>query len=841
MNKIKTHISIMITIVLTVSLLVCLPVCAADSESDIALTLAKGLELIGDEYAPEAEVTVGELAEVVNKLSDGTNLDRNYFEEYRYSKTASFAETVEIFLDLTGHRKLVEYKYGTINNKGVLLQAADCDLLDNIDTKGKTVLTQGDMVQLAYNLMYVNVVDTIYHGNEEIELEIGNVSYMEAALDMYELTGIVEKTSYSSINSVDGTNDDYIVINNAKYIAEKGKYEDFVGCEVTAFIKDNGSRQAVIALYNTSDSLIINAVDIYSASKSLISYYNASGRRTNIRLDASADVLYNYSLYDNYTADDLKIDFGRLVLIDNDSDRKYDVVKIEEYDSMYIFSASSESEMFMDKYGSGISLSYLIENDIPIDVKGNLVPASALGTEQMGTFFVDKSGNLTKLFVTDTVEVSGIISSIDPKYNEVYIGDIVYRYNNRIKSRLEAMEDGHTVTVLLDKFGTIAEIELSRDKYSWGYVLGFTEGTGMGNPLLKIYTEDAKFEVFELASKVKFNGETVNASEVIEYNLDSGFWDEIGKKTTIVKYRANSKNQITSLLTPTLTDPGTSGRPYNSEDGLFMYLKNSGNITPRIRLSDETIVFLIPQDMSFEHRFAVGTKTLLSNATEYTTKLYNIDENYYPEVMVARIDNYPWGQVDEWSWNAKIVESVSKVINDRGEESRVIYTRNISDGAKDRLVFNNPEHTSVFGSYIFTPKDIQVGDIVQFAVDAADTAEITDFVVRYTQKGTTPYEHVVGNSWRTSASLNRFYSEGGTFAVGRVVEVIKDGIVINNRPDGDPAWNRTCSYNNATPVWIFEKGIGKLKKASVSDIVAGDEVYNGHSGGKLQGIVIYRD
>ena len=375
--------------------------------------------------------------------------------------------------------------------------------------------------------------------------------------------------------------------------------------------------------------------------------------------------------------------------------------------------------------------------------------------------------------------------------------------------------------------------------------MDFTDGSGLGGPMIKVFTEDGLFEIFELSDKVKFNGNTVSASEVVAYSLDTGFWDEIGKKTTLIKYKANSKKVISELLTPTLTDPGTSGRPYNQEDGLFMYL-SSGNITPKVRLSKETLVFLIPQDMSFEHRFKAGTKALLSNSTEYTTKLYNIDENYYAEVMVARIENYPWNQVDEWSWNAKIVENVGTVINDSGRESRVIYTRALSDGTQDRLVFNNPDLNSTFDAgankTVYTAWDIQPGDIVQFAVDAADTAEITDFAMRHSMFGTKPYEKVVGNSWRTTSSVKRFYSEGGAYAFGKVVEIIKDGVVIYNRPDGDPAWNRTCSYTNATPVWIFDKTRCELKRASISDISpADDEIYNGHSGGKLQAIVIYRD
>ena len=144
---------------------------------------------------------------------------------------------------------------------------------------------------------------------------------------------------------------------------------------VKAVIKKENNRDVVKALYSDSNCLRISARDLNFSdiTKTSVGYYDENGRLKSARLSPSADALYNFSFYRDFTAEDMKIKQGALVLIDNTGDSKYDIVRMEEYRSMQIFSASVSAEKISDSKGNVLSISELIENNYPIIENGKVI------------------------------------------------------------------------------------------------------------------------------------------------------------------------------------------------------------------------------------------------------------------------------------------------------------------------------------------------------------------------------------------------------------------------------------------------------------------------------------
>lgn len=813
-----------------------------DFEMTLAADIAVGMGALKD-YVPTKEMNIGQMVEAIAVIEPSTSIIERYFGKEEYSIPVKRITALAVVLDILGYS--IFFKDGSIDEEDITdIQsiAKKYNISNGVNTDVQGVITMKETAELILNTLEAKAVTPIY-SSSGVETYLSNESYMERVLGMQMIDGIVQSTSYSSIIDEDGTQDGKIIISGVGYNCEIGQYENYIGMRVKALVK-NGSSPMVLALHDNSEKYIeIAAKDLNhdGINKQEISYWSSNNKERKIALDDVVDVLYNYSLFKNYTAEDLKLGQGRLVLIDNDNDSAIDVVKIEEYRSMRVFSVSMDSETIADANGNSISITELIENEYPVFEAGKVILPNNIPLNTIATCFINKKNEAVRIYITDEV-AAGTVNKFKKKDNTITLEGKDFVYDEGIKSKIEKVELGTLITVYLNYFGEIAHFEVTGENYLYGYLISFSEGKNLSNPQIKMFTQTNTVMIYDTKSKIIINGVRMDSKDAFAYNLTTGLWDEAGKISQIVKYKANKNGEIVSINTSTNIDPGDGSRLVKGKDDVLTYYSTPKSFGDDVRLNVNTKVFKIPTDLSFENKFSYGSYTILSSAVDYTAQIYDIDENYYAGVVVVRID--PYGAdadiIDQINSAPYVILTTGQCIADSGDISVFVEARALgsTSNAPIMMVFNRKDvaHGSV------TAEQLRPGDIIMGSSDYTNKKEYSRMLVWYQHGITEPFEAVKG-VWEAVSTVKTFYSDGNTLAAGTIKQIIENGFVINHKPETTADydnWNRVITTTGITPVSIVEDNGNRIYAASISDLSVGDKVFVYYRTGVPKEIVIYR-
>lgn len=809
----------------------------------LAASVALGLGAI-EEYIPEKPITVGEFTQFVDVLSSGYRLSQKYFKESQYENGIKRITAIATMCDVLGYS--IFFSGSDINSANVdevSRVASKYNINKGMGADYQGILTMKEAVELLYNTLTAETFDITYYHNGSIDAKVNRNTYMERILDMHMVSGIVESTSFSSIISEKGTKN-HVVISGTYYLATQGAFEEYIGKNVKALIKyDDRHQGMVLSMFDKSTEILeINARDLSfdDISEDTICYW-VNNKRKNAILSPTADVLYNYSLLMDYTEDDFKINQGRLILIDNNDDGEFEVVKIETYKSMHIYSVSMDSEIITDSFGNNVNISDLIKLNYPVLKDGNLILPENIPTDIIATYYLNKNNQVVRIYLSDEV-AAGTIENIDKNDNIITLEGKDYYYTYEIKDQIEKLEAGQLLTVKLNHYGEVAQFDISYDGYLYGYLISFDESEALSTPKLKIFTQTNEFKIYNTTNNIILNGVRMKAKDAFAYNLTTGLWDEIGKISQIIKYKSNSEGEITDLNTASSQYDGNDNRLLKEKDGTYKYYSIPKTICGDTRLNINTKVFLIPEDLSYEKRFRYGTHAILGNNVSYTAQVYDIDDDRYAGVVLARVSNVGTQQIDEIGGSTYLVHKVGNFIADNGEISTFVLGR-ILGATQETFVnikFNRNDISSTLQSTTISVADLKPGDIIQAASDINNTKEYSTMILRYKRGETIPYE-TPKQKWYQASTVNTFISDGHTYSAGIIKKIVKNGFIVNNKPDTEEFgsdWDRIVTATGITPVYICEQD--RIYKASIGDLQKGDKVFTLFQNALPLEVVVYR-
>ena len=814
-------------------------------KNEFAVEVALGLGAI-NEFDAEKKVTVGEFKNAIDKLQTNDGLAELYFPNSKAdANEIKFVDAAAVMCDILGYGVIFDSK--NTDNTQMVLTAEKRGLLKGVSERGNETLTMNSLVNMFYNVLNAKALDTTYSSGGGYNAEITDKKYIEDVMNMAFIEGVVESTKFSSIKSESGTGDDTIVISGISYKCSIDNAEDYIGMKVRALADYNDHKKRILVLFDNGKAVTIDADDLDYASitKRNITYYNDKDRKKSISVSEMADVLYNYSLLMDWTAEDLKVKQGRLVCIDNNGDGRYDVVKIEEYKSMQVFSASVDSKKISDADGNIISIAKLIDDNYPIYEKGAKILPENIPVGSVVTYYLDKSGEVVRIYITTSDIVAGTVKTFKKNKNKILLDDKEYSYTDELKEKIELVDTGTVITATLNYYGEIAVFEETKDAYLYGYLLGFDIGKGLSNPRLRIFTQENEFKIYDTKTTIDINGTKMDATKAFEYNLDSGLWDEVGKIDQIIKYKVNSKNCVTSIRTATSYDVGQPERLLKEKDGVYTYFAEPQTICADTRLNNATKVFLIPTDLREETKFKYGTHNILGNCADYTCQVYDIDEDRYASVVVARID--PWGKqtINDIGGDVFMVNETGTFLNNRGEVSPMVTAHRIGETelTDSEIFFNSGDIGAAFGKLTVTSGTLKQGDIIMVANDETFSQEKGNLIIWYRPGETEPFE-AVKQYWTSAATIDSFYADARCYAAGKVIKKVNNGVIINNKPEDTEEyskWNRIIPLKSNTAVYILDKNRGEIVKGSVADLMPDDKIFSILASTIPTEIIIYRN
>lgn len=735
--------------------------------------------------------------------------------EYGAEQNIKVSEAAKMLVCAMGYASVAESKGGYPN--GYMNLAIDIGILDNIPLGLDDEI---DTVNCA--VMIDNALE------EEILVSNGsNLTYKseipmrEYFLDIKDDRGIVEACGETAIYERTASGDDIVVINETEYYTGLDMSE-LVGMSIKYYYRDNGlDGEGELLYYTTKNNKVVTLYnkDIVDFSNGTYKYEKEHGRIHTINIYSNISYIYNgryAESIENFIPKN-----GSVTFIDNNSDGRYDVLRITDKRIVIVAGVSEEDLIIKDKYSISDNIS-LVDvtgekyeifdgSGTAIDIK-SILPGSVFEAE------VSADGESVKLFLDDKT-IIGTVDSVSSE--EIHISGREYRLSYRFMDLLASGEFeksdiiGGTHVFYLTQQGEIAYMDQPLNtEYRLGVVMGFYRNdTDNETPFIKIFDEGGTVEKFQFAEKGNFNG--------IKYKnhaVDSSMVE----KFNVVKYKLDIQGRVTEIYFPSEESDELktvcSGSMFykTSASGGFFGRVESGKVIG-CNVAADAKLFILPggylEDWCNEDYYSVVTG---ANLRSWDT--YKIIGGYNSSGEVGRmntaliISNDRYNYIPSTRRTPILINSFYQSWSeDEGEERTVI--KGIA-GGKERE-FEIVDRRSDKSSLPF-----EEGDMILAVVNSSgqitltDSAGLYDILFEYNDG-----DIKVSNSGYGYSRLKM--DSDGTIRFGDVYDTENNAIFINVRQDmsENQGIERLNTTSTSAHVYVYDQSMNKYRVGDLSEAV----------------------
>lgn len=370
---------------------------------------------------------------------------------------------------------------------------------------------------------------------------------------IYIAEGIVEANGISAVQSADGIGDGKVRIDGNVYLSGDTDIENALGYRVFAFVDEKAGNKVLCYVKEKNNILEIDAKDISSTENCKVTYRSESGKKKSITLDRYIGTLYNGVYGGSPTADFLDISSGKLILIDNNRDGKYDVVAALEYEDYLVSDIDLQNKIIYDKLGKA-PLSYdPADNNLSITVTGEKLSVEQLEEYvSAGDILTVAKSNNTSGKKTLTIAVSynryiGVYRGYRASSREMTINSYKYKITEALieSGTLDTIEDRAQVRIYVNAFDEICYIEgveIDTSVETYGYLMkAGVYGTLSGQIQFKIFSLSGLVEYYDGAKSIKVNNVKKTPEEVYDILTANGI------EAQLIVYSLNEEGQISSI------------------------------------------------------------------------------------------------------------------------------------------------------------------------------------------------------------------------------------------------------------------------------------------------------
>ena len=618
---------------------------------------------------------------------------------------------------------------------GVFKAASRIGLDDDAMLDGNDCVNRNSALHIFFNALTSSVMEASSVSSKGASYDFGGdkETVLEKYFNMKLYSGIVTANNASTLNDLIAGPSDSIVIGNKNYNDLTGSAYGAIGKNICYLVDCNNENNIMVWWENSAKNEIyeIDCDYLESVNKNSIKCYadeKMPKRTFNI---TNADILKNGAAYYDCTYDleSFKLDDSYIVLIDNNSDGKIDVVNIMEPTVIAVdtIDLGSDDVTLIGKGGESVKFEDCDNMNILINgVKGKrrFLSSSAV------VYAYVSSNKKNAVFDGYTTVVEDKIESIGE--DSVTIGGNEYEFSDYFRRNREIMEK---LAV-----GATLKCAIGKDsKLVWAYdnggvaspeKLGFIAqpDTNADDRSFRIFTVDSEFVTLQLANKLTVDGKKMRADD-IEDNPEL-----ISRKFAI--YKLDSENKIKWIDTESYEPSSEPDSQLRKVEGVSADVCRShanavfnGN-KMLFPVKDNMKVFVIPYS---------GGKVMTSSqyesyyyVTEYSKTFSSIglllqdndaffmkDENGFPLFAMRSCRTYDDISTGDYSRCSSkyapsmVVSKVSRALNSNSDESYSISGYDLVSGAKINYMT-----TGVLKKYIDTQKIF--ADNVSSYIDDSD-------------------------------------------------------------------------------------------------------------------------
>ncbi len=625
-------------------------------------------------------------------------------------------------------------------------------LADGVDVVSED-MTVGNMIKLLYNTLEIDKMCYVSDGEWRI---VKDETILKVNLEVDTVRGIVTANQYTSLYSANGTGRENVIsIDSVDF--DCGEYDlgGYLGYEIEVYYRDtyDSDRPEIVYVDKVSlDNVLFEADDIVSyKDNTYLVRIPDENRNKAYKIEADAAIIYNEVAVK--TLDYMKPLYGDVELIDNDSNGRYDVVKINSYATYFVDGVYARDYAV---YWSGKELRFDENTKVIVDGEessfNSIVPHSVILVRESA----NASGEKCRIIEVCTTSIEGTAESIDE--DSVVLQGTEYKINTMLGVTLSIDKEG---TFYFDSRGRIAffaEKVISSERY--GILLRAV--CAEFENIVSIFTDSSEKVQYTVAERATLDGIKKTAEDVCK---------ELGTRYELIRYKVNSKNEVTMI--DTVDDGGNLEKvPYNGAATQFLYsirsrsfaeYRNASgyvNGSPKYHVAGTTKVFYVGKDARDEKKLRIGSISEITDQGEYSLEAYDMDENCICGAIVIDTDSE-----GDYVYRYNNLFYINKIIKTIDSDDELVY-------AVSGIYVQNGTPTAE--EYTILPDDfpnvekIQSGDVIQFT---ASGSQIKAIRYVYSRNGSVPEGFTAGQVYMPKGGgIAGSFADAGMVVLGKIAD-----------------------------------------------------------------------
>ena len=404
--------------------------------------------------------------------------------------------------------------YGGLKDEADVINRVTTELLNGVTSGKESSLTRRDFYTIIENALEKDVLSVALYCAGDVKWSTAdNGNILEKYFGFNFDYGVVTANEETALNPgkccVKGT----IEINNQQFIYNDAETaHDLLGRRVKyCWRETDDGYEAVNLIPIDKDVITIEAEDIESYSNMKYTYWNEHGKLKTADISGSYIIYNHYSTIQNIN---FKPDCGRVTLINNDGDAGYDVVKIIDYENIYVSAVNTAKNCIYGQWGEVIRLDDLDSYSI-ITADGKKTMDVSLITEGSVVSVLSDDNDKNKEIVVSNDVLSGKVDAIlNESFYRISVNGSFYNIAQVLQEKISTGTEilptaGLVYKMYLNSFGEIVFIEKVDDlytSYEYGYALAGKLKSGIDNELcLRIFTMYGNAMVYTAADNLKID------------------------------------------------------------------------------------------------------------------------------------------------------------------------------------------------------------------------------------------------------------------------------------------------------------------------------------------------
>lgn len=723
---------------------------------------------------------------------------------------------------------------------GYVRQINKLDITDGVDGVFNSFLTADDMPRLLLNMMTAPVLDEVSYKNGKADYSNdANRTLLGMYYDIYEAYGIVTSNSVTALNYGDGHLDGYIVVDNVRYKVTEAVQNEYLGCNVRLFYKQEKNAPSGTVVYMCeydNDMLRIEASDIVKAEKDGITYTDGS-KQKKIKVGLNTKYIYNgksLNVNDDYLKCINDMTSGYITAIDNSGASHYDVISIWAYSNIIYANYNADNETVYDYMSKPNNIELKDKDYVLLDSDGNEKSFSDLTKYDILSVGQSLDGDYIKMIVS-YLRVTGTLDSFvksgADRPDKVTINGKEYEVSAFAKnSDSFKLVVGMQGTFYLSYDGKVVYFnETDNSNLKSGMMLGLLNGSGVDSNSIKAYILDSngnKAE-YDFAKNVVLDGKSVAPKDLYTTLLNG----ELRLTPRVICYLTDETGRVTYVDTDILGPDETLNSLHkirSKDEEQLNYKSGNRNFGIKFWPNGTPLYFGAPAEYGDVIDYSQFATTTLRNDHKSPIELYAIGENPVAYDICVAFGNYSETDANiERGQGMSVVKNVSIASTDDG----TMYKLSLYDGSSVVEFYVDPSKSNRISE--FTP-----GSIIRYGL--TPRGYIGYWEILY-DSVTKTFPKADANGYYSTGNKDPFIPDGDEFSFGWVYDVTDSYYVrISASPE---------TINEDTPYAYPLKGGAYLIKETGGNYdvikISGDDikdyVHFGYGGYRAAAFVSYGD